>query len=293
MLTRRPDRVCDRAYQSLFCFASPGERRELGLAARERGPLFAGFASALDEPALNRVLGLGRAPDSLELLMAAVDWLRVHEVRRALLPVAEGATGARAGAWLLDKGLTLWGLQARLSVSLGLVSHPAFPDRPAALDVKRIPGSDRNAHAGLLRTRLGLSAPAAAFLADTHAASGWIHFGAYDGNGLAASASLFIEGAGCALMFAAIPSGRADIADALMGACLRAAREAGCEEAWAEYPEAAGEGIPLEGLAAWGFATLARETVYLYKEPRGLAAMQKKALPDREGFARPITGGAT
>lgn len=276
MQSRRPDRVCDRAYQSLFCFAPPRARGELGLAARERGPLFAGFATALDEPALNRVLGLGQAPDSLGLLMLAMDWLRVHGVRRALLPIAEGATGSRAGAWLLDKGLTLWGVQARLSVRLGLVSHPAIPGGPAALQVRPIPGYDRTAHAGLLRKCLALSAPAAHFLAGIHPGSGWTHFGAYYGDELAASASLFIEGAGSALMFTAVPVGMgtqrfAAMSDALLGACLRAARAAGCEEAWAEYPEAAGGGIPLDALAAWGFATLARETVFLFRDPRAAA----------------------
>ncbi len=279
MSARPAERICDRAYQALFCFAPPQVREELGLRSFEHGPLFAGFAPRVDVPALNRVLGLGRAPDSFELLVRALAWVRAGGASQAVLPVLTSPTGARAGAWLLDQGLDLYGSRMRVSARLDLVSHPVSLHSVHAFRVGAIPASELDSHTGLISAVLGLPAAAAAWIASMREATGWRHFGAYVNGRMAGAASMFVEGSACSLAFEAVPlDGRAHgMRGALLAARLQAARASGCNEVGLEIPEGlnreggedgeAGEGIPLAELAAWGFDRACRETLYRYLRP--------------------------
>lgn len=247
-----------RAAQSLLCSAPREVREQLGLKVFEAGPLLGAFASRLDVPGLNRVLGLGQPPDSFAAVETALALSRRSAAARVLLPVLPGPVGARVEARLADQGLRPHGGRLRLSLRLDPPFHAGYPGaregRPA---VRRLGRQDAAAFGVLAAGAFGMPLAAAGLLAGAVGAPGWIHLGAWREGILAGVAAAYREGSACWLGLGAVREGfrGRGLHAALIGERLRAAREEGAAVVTAETCE--GEGgrpsLSTRNLLRFGF----------------------------------------
>ena len=205
---REVDRVEREAFGDLFAAAPPELVGRLGIASRREGSTLMVAARHLDQPKMNRAVGLGSLGAATEgQLDAAIAWLRTHAHPGGMVQVAPDEGAAEVPAWLAARGFTpLADSWARLRRGAEPVD---LPSSASPLVVRLATDRDAAAFGEVVARGFGLDAALAPWYAALVGRPRWRAYLVYRGDSPVAAGSLYLgDGAGWVGTGATLPEAR-------------------------------------------------------------------------------------
>jgi hypothetical protein len=193
------------------------------------------LAAQADVLALNRIIGLGmEKPARREQIRRLANAAWERGVTRLFVQLAPGCEPSDVSEWVEEEGGTAYNRWVRLWRKTA-----DFPEVPTDLRISRIDSTTAMRSGEIVAEAFGMPLSVAPWFASTVSRSGWLHYGAFDGDQLVATTAVYVNKAVAWLGFAATLAeyrGRG-AQGALIRARVDAARELGCEWAVTETAE--------------------------------------------------------